>query len=430
MKLRDIHPNIKLRLGMQFLGGLVSMAVIPFLAIYFSQKIGAAVTGVILILIVISGVIGGFIGGHISDRIGRRKIMIYSEAGVLITYLCIAFCNSPWFDLPYVSAAFFLLNMFAGGMFQPAAQAMIIDVTDSESRKLVFTISYWLGNLATALGGIIGAFLFKSYLFELFIGISVISLLSVVITIFFISETYTPISKATSTAPPKSSPLELFHSYSAVLKDKLFMYYIIGAVFIFTLEQSLTYYIGIRLERDIPEQGASLLGFDFTIDGTKVLGFLKTENTVLVVLLSAVVLFLFKKWKDKWNLVTGMFIFSISFSALAFTSNIWFLFILIFVGTIGELMYVPVKQAMIGDLAPSNARSTYMAFYSLTFYGAMIIASLLIIVGEWISPLMMGGILLALGLTGTFLYYLITRSLASIVTDAKEIKEVKASIPS
>ncbi|MEG9295645.1 MFS transporter [Mangrovibacillus sp. Mu-81] len=424
MKLRDIHPNIKLRLGMQFLGGLVSMAVIPFLAIYFAQKIGAAETGIILILIVISGVVGGFIGGHVSDKIGRRNIMIYSEIGVLVTYLFIAFCNSPWFDLPYVSAAFFLLNMFAGGMFQPAAQAMIIDVTDSESRKLVFTISYWLGNLATAIGGIMGAFLFKNYLFELFIGISGISLLSVLITIFFITETYTPeqISPEPSTAQPKSSPLEMVQSYSAVLKDKLFMFYIVGAVFIFTLEQSLTNYIGIRLEKEIPEQSATLLGMEFMLDGTKVLGFLKTENTLLVVLLSTVVLILFKKWKDHWNLVAGMFIFSVSFSALAFTSNIWFLFLLIFVGTIGELMYVPVKQAMIGDLAPSHARSTYMAFYSLTFYGAMIIASLLIIVGEWVSPVAMGGILLVFGLTGTALYYLITRSLEAGRTAVEEVK--------
>jgi MFS transporter, DHA1 family, multidrug resistance protein B len=414
---------------MQFLGGLVSMAVIPFLAIYFAQKIGAAETGVILILIVISGVIGGFIGGHVSDKIGRRNIMIYSEIGVLITYLFIAFCNSPLFDLPYVSAAFFVLNMFAGGMFQPAAQAMIIDVTDSESRKLVFTISYWLGNLATAIGGIMGAFLFKTYLFELFIGISGISLLSVLMTIFFISETYTPeqTSSESSSEQPKSSPLEIVQSYTAVLKDKLFMFYIVGAVFIFTLEQSLTNYIGIRLEKEIPEQSASLFGMEFLLDGTKVLGFLKTENTLLVVLLSTVVLFLFKKWKDRWTLVTGMFIFSVCFSALAFTNNVLILLIIIFVGTIGELMYVPVKQAMLGDLAPSNARSTYMAFYSLTFYGATIIASLLIIVGEWVSPVAMGGVLLVLGLLGTALYYLITRSLDA---NGSAPEDMKATLPS
>ncbi|WP_226671929.1 MDR family MFS transporter [Rossellomorea aquimaris] len=424
MRIRDIHPNLKLRLAMQFLGGLVSMAVIPFMAIYFAQKIGATQTGIILVLIVISGIAGGFIGGHISDKIGRRKIMILAELGIMVTYFFIALCNSPWFDLPYVTAAFFVLNMFAGGMFQPAAQAMIIDVTDSDSRKLVFTISYWLGNLATAIGGIVGAFLFKAYLFELFLGITGITLLSVLITIFFISETYTP---EPATTENTSSSNKMVQSYSTVWKDKLFMMYILGAVFILTLEQSLTNYVGIRLERDIPEQHTSLLGFDFTLDGTRMLGFLRTENTMIVVLLSAVVLFLFKKWSDRRTLVTGMFIFSVCFSAFAFTNNILFLFILGFVGTFGELMYVPIKQAMIGDLAPSNARSTYMAFYSLTFYGAMIIASLLIIVGEWVSPMMMGGILLVLGMTGTVMYHLIMKAL-----EAKAVQEVevKASVSS
>ncbi|MGG4168985.1 MFS transporter [Rossellomorea vietnamensis] len=424
MRIRDIHPNLKLRLAMQFLGGLVTMAVIPFMAIYFAQKIGATQTGIILVLIVISGIIGGFIGGHISDKIGRRKIMIFAELGIMTTFFFIALCNSPWFDLPYITAAFFVLNMFAGGMFQPAAQAMIIDVTDSASRKLVFTVSYWLGNLATAIGGIIGAFLFKTYLFELFLGISGITLLSVLITIFFITETYTPEPATTETA---SSSNKMLQSYSTVLKDKLFMMYIIGAVFIFTLEQSLTNYVGIRLERDIPEQEATLLGFDFTLDGTRMLGFLRTENTLIVVFLSAVVLLLFKKWSDRWTLVTGMFIFTVCFSAFAFTNNILFLFILGFVGTFGELMYVPIKQAMIGDLAPSNARSTYMAFYSLTFYGAMIIASLLIIVGEWVSPLMMGGILLILGISGTVMYHVIMKTLEA---KGKVVQEVKASISS
>ncbi|MFJ8460159.1 MFS transporter [Lysinibacillus xylanilyticus] len=423
MKLRDIHPNVKLRLAMQFLGSLISMAVIPFLAIYFSQKIGATKTGIILIIIVISGVIGGLIGGHVSDRIGRKKIMIYSELGMLLSYLFIALCNSPWFDSPYFSVAFFIINMFCGGMFQPAAQAMIIDITNSESRKVVFTISYWLGNLATAIGGIIGAFLFKNYLFELFIGIALISLLSVLLTLFFITETYTPDpSSKTSNQTQKYALKAMFKNFSTVIKDKLFMFYILGAIFIFSLEQSLTNYIGIRLEKDIPHQSASLFGIDFILDGTKMLGFLRTENTILVVLLSGVVLFVFKKWSDRWTLVTGMLIFSICFSVFAFTNNVLILCIAMFIGTIGELMYVPIKQAMIGEIAPPNARSTYMAFNSMTIYGAIVVSSLLIIVGAWIPPVYMGGLLLVLGLTGTFLYYIITKTLDSKVSVENESK--------
>lgn len=423
MKLRDIHPNIKLRLVMQFLGGLISMAVIPFLAIYFTQNIGATKTAIILIIIVISGVLGGFIGGHISDKIGRKKIMIYSEIGLLLSYLFIALCNSPWFNLPYTSAAFFIINMFCGGMFQPATQAMMIDVTNSESRKLVFTISYWLGNLSTAIGGIVGAFLFKNYLFELFIGISLVSLLSVFMTVFFITETYSPEpSPKSSHHKKKSSSVEMFQTYSTVLKDKLFMFYILGAILIFTLEQSLSNYIGIRLEKDVPQHSASLFGIDFMVDGTKMLGFLRTENTILVVLLSSAVLFLLKKCSDRWTLVTGMLIFSICFSTFASSNSVLILFIAMFIGTIGELMFVPIKQAMIGELAPSNARSTYMAFNSLTTYGAMIIASLLIIVGQWIPPIYMSGLLLILGLTGTFLYYIITKTLYAKVSKRDDRK--------
>ena len=427
MKLRDIHPNIKLRLAMQFLGSLISMAVIPFLAIYFSQKIGTTETGIILIIIVISGGIGGFIGGHVSDKIGRRKIMIYSELGILFSYVFITLCNSPWFNFPYITAIFFIINMFFGGMFQPAAQAMIIDITNSESRKFVYTISYWLGNLSTAIGGIIGAFLFKNYLFELFIGISFISLLSIFITIFLITETYTPAPSSMSFNSKKNfSSIEMFQSYLTVLKDKLFMLYILGAILIFSLEQSLTNYIGIRLVKDIPLHSTSFFGVDVMLDGTKVLGFLRTENTILVVLLSSTILFLFKKWSDRWTLVTGMLIFSICFSIFTFTNSISLLFIAMFIGTIGELMYVPIKQAMLGELAPPNARSTYMAFNSLTFYGAMIISSLLIIIGEWIRPIYMGGLLLILGLIGTFLYYIISKTLNSKINE-KIKKKVSAS---
>lgn len=421
MKIGNIHPNIKLRLAMQFLGSLISMAVIPFLAIYFAQKIGATKTGIILICIVISGVIGGVIGGHISDKIGRKKIMIYAEMGILISYVVITFCNSPWFDSPYFSALFFIINMFFGGMFQPAAQAMIIDITNPEMRKIVFTISYWLGNLATAIGGIMGAFLFKNYLFELFIGISLMSLFSVVITLIFITETYIPrTSSMTINEKQNFSLKEMLKSYTNVFKDKLFMFYIAGAILVYSLEQSLSNYIGIRLEKEMTNQSASFFGIEFFLDGTKMLGFLRTENTILVVLLSSVVLLLFKKWKDQWTLVIGMIIFSVCFSIFALTNNVWILFIAMFIGTIGELMYVPIKQAMLGDMAPPNARSTYMAFNSMTIYGAMVVSSLLIIVGEWIPPIFMGVLLLILGLTGTFFYYLITKTLYTMVSDVNE----------
>lgn len=166
VKLKEIHPNVKFRLVMQFFGGLVSMAVMPFLAIYFAGKLGATITGIVLVVVILSGIAGGFLGGTLSDKWGRKKNMVYGEFGLLVSYVFITLCNSPWFDLPYVTAFLFIFNMFFGGLFSPAAQAMIIDVTDSASRKTVFTISYWLANLANAIGGIVGHFSSKTTCFN------------------------------------------------------------------------------------------------------------------------------------------------------------------------------------------------------------------------------------------------------------------------
>lgn len=74
----------------------------------------------------------------------------------------------------------------------PVAQAMIIDVSMSENRKFIFRMSYWAMNLAIAVGGMVGAFFFKSYHFSLFLGVAGISLVSLLVTIFLITESYFP----------------------------------------------------------------------------------------------------------------------------------------------------------------------------------------------------------------------------------------------
>ncbi|MHC8523087.1 hypothetical protein ACPJHQ_20425 [Rossellomorea sp. H39__3] len=81
VKLKEIHPNVKFRLVMQFFGGLVSMAVMPFLAIYFAGKLGAAITGIVLVVVILSGIAGGFLGGTLSDKWGGRRSWCTGSSG-------------------------------------------------------------------------------------------------------------------------------------------------------------------------------------------------------------------------------------------------------------------------------------------------------------------------------------------------------------
>lgn len=137
MKLFGLHPNIQIRLAVEFLTTLATMAVLPFMAIYFAGKIGETVVGFMLIVIVLAGVTGGFVGGFFSDKLGRKKMMIIADAVTCLMFLCIAFVNSPWVDLPYVTFLLFVVTMFASGIMAPVARAMMI-------AALFVTLGAWL----------------------------------------------------------------------------------------------------------------------------------------------------------------------------------------------------------------------------------------------------------------------------------------------
>ena len=152
MKVRDLHRTVKLRLIIQFAGGLSSTMVIPFMAIFFSKAVGETVTGIMFVIVLLAGVAGGFIGGYYADKVGRKKVMIICESVVFLTYVLIAVCNSPWIEAPYVTALLFVINLFFGGMFGPAAQAMLFDVSDANSEKINFHIRVLVREFSGGIG--------------------------------------------------------------------------------------------------------------------------------------------------------------------------------------------------------------------------------------------------------------------------------------
>ncbi|HET6872379.1 MAG TPA: MFS transporter [Sporolactobacillaceae bacterium] len=298
---RELHRTVKLRLIIQFVGGLTSTMVMPFLAIYFSKMVGETLTGLMFVGVLLAGVAGGFFGGYYADKFGRKKVMIICESVSFLTYLLIALFNSPWIEAPYVTALLFVVNVFFGGMFGPAAQAMLLDVSDAGSRKLIFTISYWLGNLAGGLGGILGGFWFEAYHFYLFLTVGMVSLVSVLATVFFISETKPQVeSPGVERATPakKKKKKSGDSKYKSAFKDRPFLLYFTACLLLLTIEQQLPNYIGVRLSKELPDQAIFHSAFwSLKVDGIKMLGILRTENTFLVVLMGALVSRLMKDLK-------------------------------------------------------------------------------------------------------------------------------------
>lgn len=399
MNFFKFNRTIQIRLVLQFLTGLAAMAVMPYLAIYFDEQVGKVATGIMFILVIITGIIGGLIGGHWSDLIGRKKILVVSEGIAFAGFILAAIFNSPWLTMPYLTFAVFLGITFCEGMVGPTSQALIIDATTPEERKGIFGFSYWVNNLGTAVGGLVGAFLFSSHLFALFIIVGMMLLVSSVVTAFFVKETFVPEPVHESEA--HKPPVSMLKSYLNILSNKIFLIFIIGSLMLQSMEEQLTQYTGIRLAHDFHPQK---LIDGFSVNGVKMLGFLRVENNIIVVALAVVVMMIIKKYKDATAFQIGALFFVGGYVFMSYSLSPWLLLIAMFITTIGELMNFPIKQALLTNIIPDNARSSYMAVYGMNYYISAILASGYIILSKFLPPFAMTGVLLVVGVTSMILF--------------------------
>ncbi|MDQ0898665.1 MFS transporter [Paenibacillus sp. V4I7] len=411
MRFRDFHRNVKLRIGLSFLSGTANNMVLPFMSIYFSGKLGDTSAGLVVILGILAGVIAGIIGGYYADRIGRKKLMLTAELGWMLCFIGMALANSPWLESPGMTFVLMIFVSMFWGIHGPANETMLLDVTAPDVRKFMYAIMYWVNNLSFAIAGLAGAFLFKSYLFELFIGLSVIGLVTLIVTYFFIDEMYQPQAAKESGGGRKGSP-SMWANYRMVLRDKTFMIFTLASLLLVSVEFHLGNYVGVRLEREM----VNIPFFPWNeqswrIDGLKMLGFIRTENTVLVVVLSVLMGVMMRRFSDSKVLFIGYACYILGYSYLAYSNQPGLLLVSMFIATVGELMYVPIKQAYLGNIAPDHARSSYMALFGMVYKGAMLLGGFGVMLGGLISSWMMASLIALSGFVGMIMFYAILAQL-------------------
>ncbi|OCT14325.1 hypothetical protein A8709_26230 [Paenibacillus pectinilyticus] len=412
MRFRDFHSNVQLRIGLSFISGTANNMVLPFMSIYFSGKLGDTLAGMVVILGILAGVVAGIIGGHYSDRFGRKKLMLGAEIGWMICFLLMAAANSPWFESAGLTFVLMILVSMFWGIHGPANEAMLLDVTAPEERKFMYAIMYWMNNLSFAIAGIAGAFLFKSYLFELFLGLAIVGLLSVIITYLFIQDEYQArMAKKNELGSQRSQP-SIWSNYRKVLRDKTFMVFTMASLFLVSVEFHLGNYVSVRLGKEMADAPfLPWLTNDWRIDGFKMLGFMRTENTVLVVVLSLFMGIMMRRFPDRKVLFIGYTGYIAGYSYLAYSNQPGLLLLAMFIATVGELMYVPIKQAYLGNLAPDHARSSYMALYGMVYKGATFLGGIGVILGGMLSSWLMALLIAISGIIGMVMFYTILAQL-------------------
>jgi MFS transporter, DHA1 family, multidrug resistance protein B len=416
MRFKDFHKNIKIIIIESFMSRFIGGMIFPFMTIYLVSHFGAKTAGLLLLINVFAGIAVSFLGGYFADQFGRKKTMLWAEMLRFFAFIIMMVCNSPWLESAMITFLMMTVNSICWGLSGPANQAMLIDVSSPEQRKLMYSITYWANNLSIAIGGIVGAVLFKNYLFELFIALAFVAGVTVILVAFFMNESYTPVKSSIKSA---QHVFQLFRSYKSVLKDRLFLLYVIAGVLILSMEMQLTNYVATRLSTEMPTQRF----YSWKIDGITMLGILRSENTILVVILALLATRLTDYMKDKTVLVASCLLFSIGYGIIAYANNIWILFVFMVLLTVGEVFRVPVEQSFMAVIPPDDARSVYMAVNGLKYNLSMLIASLTVTLGSYLPSLMMAILITAVGLAGTFIYYAIIPGL-EIRKEKREIKQV------
>lgn len=399
MKFKDFPSNVKLRIICGFFDHAASMSVMPFMVLYIADELGKVTSGILMSANVIFGLICNLVGGYFADRFSRKGQLIWGQLLFALLFTTMAIFIHPDINIAWVVAVLFMCLAIPSAMIFPALEALIIDSTDERSRKSVYVTTYWSNNLATAVGTAIGGLFYKEHRFLLFIFIIIIMVVNTIIFSRFLKD---PTTEKVKEIVHTHWIRDLFGKYKVALKDTRFVLFTSAAVFIFSAEFALTNYIGVRLH----EVFKPIDLFVFHIDGVRMMSLMLIENTILVVSITFLINKLVEPLNQRTMLVIGGLMYTSGYALTHTLSTWWILMLCILFATIGELIQSPIYSVYMAKLMPENARASYVAFSSLGYSGAGLVASSGLIIGTVLNSMMMSVYVAFLGVIGVTLIIL------------------------
>jgi MFS family permease len=320
--------------------------------IFFVQQVGLSATSVGLALgsASISGIAGRLISGTYADRWGRKPVLLIATFVLAIACFIFAITN----DFPTLIAGC-LVQGLGLGLYWPANEAIVADLTTGEDRRFAYAITRLADNLGMGLGIIAGGLLISTTgaYRNLFI-IDGISFCCFFITISLgIRETL---------QPHKIAP-QFISGYTTALRDRRLLVYvlvnIILTVYISQTQVTLPlYFSGFVSQSEAP-------GFN-----SQVISTLFTGHLLMTIACQIPVLKLLQRLSHARSLMISGGFWILGFICITVTGtsdNYQLVWASLGLGlfAIAIVAYTPTASALIADLAPSSLRGVYTSINSL-----------------------------------------------------------------
>jgi MFS family permease len=330
-----------------FIDRLGGYLLYPFFALYLTRRFGVGMTqvGVLFALFAISSFAGTAIGGALTDRVGRKKVLIFSLVSTSLSSLVMGLVDSL--------QAFYLLALLVGIFTDtggPAHQAMVADLLPERQRAQGYGIIRVAFNVSAAVGPAIGGMLATRSYLSLFIADAVISLITAVIVLVSLPET-----------KPQAEPGEVqeslggtFQGYSQVFRDTLFMLFLGASILMGLVYMNMNTTLGVYL-RDVHGVPESAYGLILAL------------NAAMVVFFQIPITRRIEKYPQMLMMALGTALYAIGFALYGFISTYSLFLAAMVIITVGEMLVAPVSQAVVANLAPEDKRGRYMAVFGFSF---------------------------------------------------------------
>ncbi len=320
--------------------------------IFFVQQVGLSATSVGLALgsASISGIAGRLLSGTYADRWGRKPVLLL--AMVVLAISCFIFATTNSFPTLVAGC---LVQGFGLGLYWPANEAIVADLTDGEARRFAYAITRLADNVGMGLGIIAGGLLIGTT--------GAYRSLFIIDGISFCCFLLTIAVGIQETLQGEKTAVRFVSGYTTALRDRrLIVYVIVNIILTVYISQTQTtlplYFSGF-----VAQPGAR--GFN-----PQVISTLFTGHLLMTIACQLPVLKLLQRLSHARSLMIsgGFWLLGFGCISITGTSNSYqLLWASLGLGlfAVAIVAYTPTASALIADLAPVSLRGVYTSINSL-----------------------------------------------------------------
>jgi predicted MFS family arabinose efflux permease len=329
--------------------------VLPFISLYLTQEKGLDVTtaGAVLSLYGLGSAIGSWVGGWASDRIGAERSLVISLTGSGVLFLWLGFQKDFW----AIAISVLLLSVVSES-FRPACMTAVAQRSPAGLRVRAFALLRLAANLGMGIGPAVGGMLALVDYRLLFVVDAATcwaaSLLMLRLPRGTAEESEEGEASADRARPPwRDGPFLALLVLVTLLAASFF-----------------------QIFSTLPVYFREVYGFREDTIGL-LLGF----NAAIIVVFEMVLV----HWAERRDRMTvvgiGALLVCLGFALMPLGATAAFAALTIVIWTVGEMLALPLLNAVVAERAEASNRGRYMGLYNMAYSVAFIIAPA---TGTWV----------------------------------------------